>query len=76
MAKDGFGDYDVPSSVPEWAWIEENASFVHAGNNRDGVWEFILNMARRLEGAPERLNRLIEETREAGISWLLVHQGT
>jgi hypothetical protein len=76
MAQDVFGDYDVPSSIPEWQWIEENASFVHTRNSQDGVWEFVLNMSIALEGAPDRLLRIIEETREAGISWLLVHQGT
>jgi len=76
MAQDVFGDYDVPSHVADWAWIEENASFVHTSKIRDGVWDFILNMARSLDGAPQRLASIIEETREAGISWLMVHQGT
>ena len=76
MAQDVFGDYDVPINIVDWTWIEENASFVHTRNAKDGILEFILNMALSLEGAPERLARVIEETRDAGISWLLIHQGT
>lgn len=75
MAQDVFGDYNVPNDVPEWDWIAANASFASTSNGSDGVWEFVLNM-HDLTDVPDRLARIIKDTQAAGISWLMIHQGT
>lgn len=76
MAQDVVGEYDVPNAVPEWAWVEKNASFAHLRNANDGVWEFILNLSRDFEGDAGRFGPVIEEARALNVAYLLFHQGT
>lgn len=76
MMQDIVGDYDVPESVPEWKWVEENASFAHVQNGvADGIWEFILNLGNML-APPEKLKPVVEQAHKDGIAYLVFHQGT
>lgn len=76
MIQELIGDYDVPEEKEEWHWIEAHASYSHAGNGQDGVWEFILNLARMFEGVPPTIKRAIDQARSQGCSHILFHQGT
>jgi hypothetical protein len=76
LLQDLVGQYETPDQVPEWAWIQANASYSHRDNALDGVWEFVINLARTFDDLPERLAPAIHAARGAGASYLLVHQGT
>lgn len=76
MVSDVVGDYDTPDQVPEWAWVETNASYVHGRNGNDGIWESILNLSRTFEGDPGRLTPVITAARTEGAAYLIIHQGT
>lgn len=84
MLQDIVGDYDTPDTVPEWKWIEENASFKHVKNGTSGVWEFVLNLdrfgenfnAEEIPGIPEKLLQVIFASVAQGYSFILFHQGT
>ena len=77
MMSDLVGDYDVPEDVPEWAWVEKNASYSHRGNGVEGgVWEFIINLANDLQDIPERLVSVIADARKDEVRYILIHQGT
>ncbi|WP_341744711.1 hypothetical protein [Azonexus hydrophilus] len=76
MMQDVVGDYDTPDTVPEWAWVEQNASFHHADNGKDGIWEFMINLGRNLENIPEKLAAIIAKARAENVGYLMFHQGT
>lgn len=76
MMQDIVGDYEEPENVPEWAWVEREASFSHVRNGQDGVWEFVLNLSRRFADIPDRLRPVIERARQGNLSYLIFHQGT
>lgn len=76
MMQDLVGDYDTPDQVPEWAWVEQHASFSHKDNGQAGVWEFVVNLARDLPEIPERLSATIAAARARGAAYVLFHQGT
>ncbi|MBP0639963.1 hypothetical protein [Cupriavidus sp. AcVe19-6a] len=76
MMQDVVGDYDTPDQVPEWAWVEANASYVHSRNASDGIWEFMLNLSCTFEGDPGRLAPVITAARAEGAAYLIIHQGT
>lgn len=69
-------DYDTPDEISEWAWIEKNASFKHAKNGEDGVFEFMLNTSLDFTDIPSSLAPYIEEAKDKKIAYLLFHQGT
>lgn len=77
-------DYRSAEESPEWAWIEERASYVHKANGReDGVWEFFLNVAHLehdLETGPVEVPSSLSEPLRAalagGYGYILFHQGT
>lgn len=76
MMQDLVGDYEVPSQVPEWAWVEENACFSHKYNGQFGVWEFVLNLSSFDENVPEKLKSTIKNALDKGIAYIIFHQGT
>lgn len=76
LMQDVVGDYDDPAAVPEWTWVERNASFAHCSNGSDGVHEFALNLARTFTDVPAKLQPLLDASRQDGFSYLLFHQGT
>lgn len=76
MMQEMVDNYDTPDTVPEWAWVESNASYAHARNAEDGIWEFILNLSMDFEDIPEKLQPVIAEARSKNIGYLLIHQGT
>jgi hypothetical protein len=76
LIQDLVGEYETPDQVPEWGWIQANASYGHRDNAVAGVWEFVINLSRSFDDLPERLEPAIEAARRAGASYLLVHQGT
>ncbi len=76
MMQDVVGDYETPNAVPEWKWVEKNASFAHTDNGNAGVWEFVLNLSTTFADIPEKLLPHIQQAQAAGVSYLLVHQGT
>ena len=76
MMEDIVGPYDTPDQVPEWAWVEANASFGHRQNGENGIWEFVLNLSISWSDIPDRLAGLIAEARQKNLSYLIVHQGT
>jgi hypothetical protein len=78
MMQDVVGDYNVPEEIPEWSWVQENASFSHRDNGEDGVWDYIVNVALHENDAamPERLKPLFETARKENAHWVLFHQGT
>lgn len=76
MMQDVVDDYDTPEKVPEWTWVEANASYVHSRNGKYGVWEFMLNLSCTFEGDPGRLAPVIAAARAEGAAYLVIHQGT
>ncbi len=74
--QDIVGDYDTPDEVPEWKWIEANASFKNTKNGNLGVWEFMMNMNLSYDDIPEKLKGVFQEAQARGISYLIFHQGT
>lgn len=76
MMQDVVGDYDTPDTVPEWAWIEANASFQHRENGKHGIWEFVVNLARHFDDVPEKLRTVLESAKRCGVAYLVFHQGT
>lgn len=76
MLQDIVGDYDVPENVPEWGWVEREASFSHVRNGQDGVWEFVLNLSRQFADIPDRLRPVIDRARRGNLAYLIFHQGT
>lgn len=75
LMQDVVGDYATPEEVPEWAWVEQHASFNHCQNGQYGVWEFVLNL-NVLSDIPARLVGVIKEARERNLAYLIFHQGT
>ena len=76
MMQDLVGDYDLPDTVVEWKWVADNASYHHRHNGQLGVYEFMLNLSRTFDDVPERLQAVLASSKQAGIAYLLVHQGT
>lgn len=76
MMQDFVGDYDRPEELAEWKWVQGNASFAHRENGRDGIWEFVLNLSRRFDDVPMKLQQPLRDARKAGFAYLLFHQGT
>lgn len=70
------GDYDTPDQVPEWYWVERVASYAHAKNGQDGIWEFVLNLSSGWDDIPDRLLPVISEAKACNIAYLIFHQGT
>jgi hypothetical protein len=76
MMQDIVGDYETPDTVPEWAWVEQEASYSHAKNGQDGIWEFVVNMSREFSEVPEKLKSTIAGARNSNMAYLIFHQGT
>ena len=76
MMQDIVGDYDTPDTVPEWAWVEAHASYRHRDNGKDGIWEFIVNLARQFDDVPENLLPVLANAKRDGAAYLVFHQGT
>jgi hypothetical protein len=76
MMQDIVGNYDTPDQVPEWSWVERVASYAHAKNGQDGIWEFVLNLSNGWDDIPESLLPIISKARADNIAYLIVHQGT
>lgn len=71
------GEYCNPGTVPEWRWVEEVASFAHVGNGTEqGVWDFIVNLAKDLPHIPAKLQPVVDTARQVGVGYLIFHQGT
>ncbi|QIR16649.1 hypothetical protein [Shewanella aestuarii] len=71
-----FFDYDCPDEIPEWHWIEKNASYLCKDNGESGVHDFILNTNLEYEHIPEGfLSELIKEAHANDIAYILFHQG-
>lgn len=70
------GDYNSPSDVAEWQWIQSVASFAHRDNGTaPGVWEFMLNLALTLDNIPPRLEPVLDASRREGAEYALFYQG-
>lgn len=71
------GEYNVPEEVPEWAWVQKNASFSHNSNGKeDGVWEFLVHAESVSddEDIPERLKKFFEMASAHEIAWVMFYQ--
>ncbi|GBG14319.1 chemotaxis protein CheY [Novimethylophilus kurashikiensis] len=74
---DILGEDVEPEASPEWAWVQENASYAHRDNGKGaGVWEFMLNMSRTYKDIPEKLVPVLADARENDLSYILIHNGT
>lgn len=76
MMQDIVGDYDTPDQVPEWPWVERVASYAHAKNGQNGIWEFVLNLSLGWDDIPDRLLPIISKAKADNIAYIIVHQGT
>lgn len=76
LMQDFVGDYDTPDQVPEWSWVERVASYAHAKNGQDGIWEFVLNLSLGWDDVPDRLLPIISKAKAGNIAYLIFHQGT
>lgn len=76
LMQDIVGDYDTPDQVPEWSWVERVASYAHAKNGQEGVWEFVLNLSSGWDDTPERFIPVINKAKADSIAYMIVHQGT
>lgn len=70
------GSYESADDVPEWKWVEDNASFAHCDNGQDGIWEFLLNLSLDFRDVPPKLETVIKDARLGGMHYLMLHQGT
>lgn len=70
------GSYESADDVPEWKWVENNASFAHCDNGQDGIWEFLLNLSLDFRDVPPKLETVIKDARLGGMHYLMLHQGT
>lgn len=70
------GEYDVPSQVREWAWVEQHSSFSHNRNGQEGVWEFVLNLSLTFDGIPQLLKPVLAEAISKKLSYLIFRQST
>lgn len=69
-------DYEDPDDMPEWRWIESNASFAHRLNGQEaGVWEFMISLNRQLIDIPRRLRSIFRAAQERHARYILFHQG-
>ena len=76
-------EYDEPSQIPEWVWIEQHHSFAHTRNwMTPGVYELMVhvsdeddNWATFYEGVPESLKPYFAHAKATGINWIMFHQG-
>jgi hypothetical protein len=69
------GDYDNPNHVPEWQWVERNASLSHVDNGKDGVWQFTLNLDLHFDDIPNSLKPIIGLAMKDGMHYLHFHHG-
>lgn len=76
LMQDIVGDYDTPDTVSEWAWVETHASYQHRANGKDGIWEFVVNLARHFDDIPDTLRPVFEKATQSGVAYLVFHQGT
>lgn len=76
MMQQVVGDYDDPGTVPEWQWLEKEASFAHHQNGTNGIYELVLNLALAFEFVPPKLRPVIEKAQAMGLAYLVFHQGT
>lgn len=76
LVQDLVGDYDTPDDVPEWTWIQQNASYCHVRNGQSGIWEFVLNLSITFDDVPKRFQHVLDLARLDGISYCIFHQGT
>ena len=74
--QDLVGDYDAPTEVPEWQWVERHATFSHLRNGKNGIWEFTLNLSGEFEDVPAKLQATFQRAREDKVAYLIFHQGT
>lgn len=65
-----------PARLEEMVWIEENASYLHRNNGTDGIWDFVLNLARQFDDVPEVLQTRIDDARLNSADYLIVHLGS
>lgn len=74
------GQYDVPESVPEWKWVENNATYRHCSNGTKGIWEFIINIDYVLNNPtaeiPEKLKPVLMSASKLNLAYLIFNQGT
>jgi len=74
MMQEFVDDYEDTETVPEWAWVEQNASYAHTRNGVD-AWEFVLNLAIEFDDIPEKLLPVIQDARKQNLAYLIIHQG-
>lgn len=68
-------DYTIPDEMPEWRWIEEQASFSHRGNGtEEGVWEFVINLSSHLDNVPDTLLSVIKYAQQEQCAYIVFHQ--
>jgi hypothetical protein len=72
-------EYDQPEDVPEWRWIQENASFDHRRNGQDGTWEFIVQLREECEeefqnSIPPALKPFFQYAAERGATCICFYQ--
>jgi len=70
-----FFEYDTPDELPEWEWIEANASYHYKENDESGVHDFILNLSNELDIPHGFLAELIATARVNNIHYILFNQG-
>lgn len=70
--------YDTPDERHEWKWVEEHCSFRHKGNGEEGgVWEFMVHITNfdKDGSLPDELFPLYVQAVNAGVAWVMFHQG-
>ena len=76
MMQDIVGNYEIPGTVPEWAWVEREASFAHVRNGQDGIWEFVLNLSSSWNHIPAKMLPVIRDARAKNMAYIIFNQGT
>jgi hypothetical protein len=73
-------EYDLPEHVPEWRWIQQNASFDYRDNAVDpGAWEFIVRLREECEqefqnSIPPALKPFFQYAAERGATCICFYQ--
>lgn len=74
-------DYEDPTDVPQWTWVQSLSAFSHVGNGSSpGTWEFMVHEARLNEALEERsvpkeLRNEVQKAMDLGATWVMFHQG-
>lgn len=73
---DVVGAYEDATDLPDWPWLQSQASYVTAASAGSDPLEMVLNLSRPFENVPDLWVPVIENAKQLGVAYLLIHHGT